>query len=328
MTTNYPGAIDSLSNPTSSDPLSSPSHSQQHINANDAIEAIETALGTAPAGTAVNVSARIASMEAYIPTIGTAVTEAQLAAAQSATSSSASTASATAAAASAAQASSLYADFDKRYLGPKATAPTVDNQGNALVPGALYWNTTTPAMYVWTGSAWTLAVNSVYAWSGPVTIVDNSSNTALRVTQTGAGNAFVVEDSANPDTTPFTINAAGDVTTFGAVSGASFTATAGVSAGSVTASGAIGAATASVSGSVSAGAFYTAGTATAGRFIGSGAVRNVTSSTRPGSPTAGDLIYETDTTLYYGWNGTAWAPIGGSSGGGAGYQDVFLLMGA
>ena len=211
MTTNYPGAIDSLSNPTSSDPLSSPSHSQQHQNANDAIEAIETALGTAPAGTAVNVSARIASMEAYIPTIGTAVTEAQLAAAQSATSSSASTASATAASASAAQASSLYADFDKRYLGPKATAPTVDNEGNALVPGALYWNTAVPAMYVWTGSAWTLAVNSVYAWSGPVTIVDNSSNTALRVTQTGAGNALLVEDSANPDSTPFVIDASGKV---------------------------------------------------------------------------------------------------------------------
>jgi hypothetical protein len=39
------------------------------------------------------------------------------------------------------------------------------------------------------------------------------------------------------------------------------------------------------------------------------------------------LIFETDTALYYGWSGTAWAAIGGSSGGG-GYADIFLLMGA
>ena len=55
-------------------------------------------------------------------------------------------------------------------------------------------------------------------------------------------------------------------------------------------------------------------------------VNVVTSGTRPGSPSAGEIIFETDTTLYYGWNGTAWAAIGGS--GGAGLQDVFFLMGA
>jgi len=38
-----------------------------------------------------------------------------------------------------------------------------------------------------------------------------------------------------------------------------------------------------------------------------------TSSTRPGSPSAGQVIFETDTQLYYGWSGTAWAAIGGST---------------
>ena len=51
----------------------------------------------------------------------------------------------------------------------------------------------------------------------------------------------------------------------------------------------------------------------------------VTSGTRPGSPSAGQVIFETDTALYYGWSGSAWAAIGGS--GGAGLQDSFLLMG-
>lgn len=41
-----------------------------------------------------------------------------------------------------------------------------------------------------------------------------------------------------------------------------------------------------------------------------------TSSTRPASPTEGQVIYETDTNRYYGWNGTIWSGIGG----GAAYQ--------
>lgn len=39
----------------------------------------------------------------------------------------------------------------------------------------------------------------------------NSTTTALRVTQTGTGEALRVEDAANPDSTPFVVTAAGDV---------------------------------------------------------------------------------------------------------------------
>ena len=37
----------------------------------------------------------------------------------------------------------------------------------------------------------------------------SSSGDAVRITQTGSGNALVVEDSANPDSTPFVVNASG-----------------------------------------------------------------------------------------------------------------------
>ena len=47
--------------------------------------------------------------------------------------------------------------------------------------------------------------------TGPTIISDSSSSDALRITQTGAGNALVVEDSANPDSTPFVVNASGNV---------------------------------------------------------------------------------------------------------------------
>jgi hypothetical protein len=62
--------------------------------------------------------------------------------------------SATAAAASAAAAATTYDNFDDRYLGAKSTAPSVDNDGNALITGAIYWNSVTNQMFAWTGSAW------------------------------------------------------------------------------------------------------------------------------------------------------------------------------
>jgi hypothetical protein len=62
--------------------------------------------------------------------------------------------SATAAAASAAAAATTYDNFDDRYLGAKSTAPTLDNDGDALIEGALYWNSVTNTMFAWDGSAW------------------------------------------------------------------------------------------------------------------------------------------------------------------------------
>ena len=65
--------------------------------------------------------------------------------------------SATAAANSATSAASSFDSFDDRYLGAKSSAPSVDNDGNSLLTGALYWNTTGNQLYVWTGSAWNAA---------------------------------------------------------------------------------------------------------------------------------------------------------------------------
>ena len=62
--------------------------------------------------------------------------------------------SATSAAASAAAAAASYDSFDDRYLGAKSSAPTLDNDGNALITGALFWNSVSNTMFAWTGSAW------------------------------------------------------------------------------------------------------------------------------------------------------------------------------
>jgi len=81
-------------------------------------------------------------------------TAAAASASAAATSASSASASATSAAASAASAASALDAFDDRYLGAFASDPTLDNDGNALVSGALYYNTTSAAMRVYTGSIW------------------------------------------------------------------------------------------------------------------------------------------------------------------------------
>jgi hypothetical protein len=80
----------------------------------------------------------------------------------SAASTSASNASTSAsnAATSATAAAASYDSFDDRYLGAKTTPPSTDNDGNALITGALYFNSVTPGMYVWTGSVWTVMATS------------------------------------------------------------------------------------------------------------------------------------------------------------------------
>lgn len=63
------------------------------------------------------------------------------------------------AAAEAALASTLAAfdSFDDRYLGTKTVDPTLDNDGNPLVAGAIYFNSIDAAMKVYTGSIWVAA---------------------------------------------------------------------------------------------------------------------------------------------------------------------------
>ena len=53
-----------------------------------------------------------------------------------------------------AAAEAAFDNFDDRYLGAKSSAPTTDNDGNALLTGALYFNSTSSQIFNWTGSAW------------------------------------------------------------------------------------------------------------------------------------------------------------------------------
>ena len=68
MATNYPGALDNLTNPTATDTLDSATvpHASQHADINDAVEAIEGELGTNPKGSKATVKARLDDVDTAI----------------------------------------------------------------------------------------------------------------------------------------------------------------------------------------------------------------------------------------------------------------------
>lgn len=68
-----------------------------------------------------------------------------------------------------------YDNFDDRYLGSKTSDPTLDNDGNALAGGALYFNSVDNVMKVYTGSAWVAAYASL---SGALLVANNLSDLA------------------------------------------------------------------------------------------------------------------------------------------------------
>jgi hypothetical protein len=73
---------------------------------------------------------------------------------------SAAAASAVSAANSAAAAAASFDSFDDRYLGVKASDPTLDNDGNALVAGALYFSSSENIMKVYDGASWIAATSA------------------------------------------------------------------------------------------------------------------------------------------------------------------------
>ena len=72
-------------------------------------------------------------------------------------------ASASAAATSETNAAVSYDAFDDRYLGSKAADPTLDNDGDALLTGALYWSTSENKLKVYNGGSWQVTTASAAA---------------------------------------------------------------------------------------------------------------------------------------------------------------------
>ena len=146
----------------------------------DAILVLQTAQATAAATSAASAATSASSAATSASSAltsqtaaSTSATSAAASATAAATSASSAAASQTAAATSASSAATsatsaatTYTAYDARYLGSKASAPTLDNQGGALITGATYWNSATSLMYAWSGSAWQV-ISTSSSYSAP-----------------------------------------------------------------------------------------------------------------------------------------------------------------
>jgi len=115
---------------------------------------------TAAASDASSASTSATNASNSASAASTSASNAATSATNAATSATAAAASQTSAAASAASAASAYDTFDDRYLGSKTSDPTVDNDGNALVSGSLYFNSSANEMRVYDGANWIAATSA------------------------------------------------------------------------------------------------------------------------------------------------------------------------
>jgi hypothetical protein len=165
--TNAAASASTASTQASNAASSASSASTSASNASSSASSASTSAGTATtqagiattkAGeastSATNAASSASSASSSASTATTQATNASNSASAASTSATNASNSASAAATSASNAEAAYDSFDDRYLGPKASDPSVDNDGDALIDGALYFNTTGNVLKYWDGSAW------------------------------------------------------------------------------------------------------------------------------------------------------------------------------
>jgi len=164
--TSATAAASSASAASSSATAASGSASTASTQASNASTSATNASNSASSAStsATNAAASASTATTQASNASTSATNAATSASAASTSASNAAASASSAAsaqtaAEAARDSALaaYDNFDDRYLGAKSSNPALDNDGNALLAGALYYNTTVPEMRLYTGSAWVAA---------------------------------------------------------------------------------------------------------------------------------------------------------------------------
>jgi len=85
------------------------------------------------------------------------------------------------------QVETIYDNFDDRYLGSKTSDPTVDNDGNTLLDGALYYNTTSNVMRIYD--------LDTTSWNNVTTVVLDGSITGAKLADGAVSTSAKLADS-------------------------------------------------------------------------------------------------------------------------------------
>ena len=150
---------------------------------NSASAASTSATNASNSASAASTSATNASNSATAAS--TSASNASTSASNAATSATAASNAQTAAETARDQTLTAYDNFDDRYLGAKTSDPTLDNDGNALVAGALYFNSSLGSMKVYTGSVWVDAYAAGSSFLAKANNLSDLTNTSTARTNLG-----------------------------------------------------------------------------------------------------------------------------------------------
>lgn len=183
----------------------SSSASSASASATSASTSASNAASSAATATTKASEATTAASNASISEINASTSEANASASavtatakasEATTAASSATASATTASISASAAETAYDNFDDRYLGAKASDPALDNDGDALITGALYFNSTSGEMKVYTGSAWVAAYVTLGDALLPGNNLSDLDSASAARTNLGLGSAATTDSTA------------------------------------------------------------------------------------------------------------------------------------
>ena len=174
-------AANAASSATSASTSASAASTSQSSASSSASSASSSASAAATSASSAATSATTATTQA-----GIATTQAT----NAATSATAANTAKVAAEAARDAALAAYDNFDDRYLGTKTSDPALDNDGNALIAGALYFSSTEGIMKLFNGTVWVAAyvpgVASSIAFTPSGTIAATNVQTAIDEVNTEA----------------------------------------------------------------------------------------------------------------------------------------------
>lgn len=190
------GAISGLSAPSTSSGAATKGYVDSLITTNQGYADAAAASATLANDWATKTSGPVAGGEysakynAQLAATSASNASASASSASSSSSSASSYASSAAAAQAAAEAArdatlNAYDQFDDRYLGSKTSDPTVDNDGNALLAGSLYYNSVSQVMRLYTGSAWVAAYVSGAGYLASANNLSDVANASTARTNLG-----------------------------------------------------------------------------------------------------------------------------------------------